>query len=205
MIVIRLLRRPSGYTCSWFGNVRWLLQWLSSTDPVACDPRSGQSRPDAWQRKQNEKPIGTRHFPIIHMIVIYHVSMFRNVPSILNRQIKSIPPSIPRGISPCLQHSLVFGIAHPWQSFLMRHFELKIRECRNWRWWIHMNTILRTSIWSYAFAMSSIFIIAFFGKNSLPKNATRFLVFHHSCDHGCRPPQVAQQENLVVMVCHCNF
>lgn len=84
----------------------------------------------------------------------------------------------------------------------MRHFELKILECWNWRWWIQ--------IWiPFCELPSSVpkaFLKAFFVDfPPPPKKSTRFLVFHHSCDHGCRPPQVAQQENLVVMVCHCNF
>ena len=70
------------------GIVRWLLQWLSSTDPVACDPHSGQSRPDAWQpnmdatkyesKKRSQLELVIAH----HMIVFCHVSMFPNVPSI---------------------------------------------------------------------------------------------------------------------------
>ena len=211
MIGIRLLRQPSGYTrihletsggcCN--GSLQLIRLLAIRIQDSHALTRGNETwtllqKSEVW--KQKEKPIGT--------IVIYHVSMFRNVPSILHRQIKSIPPSIPSGIFPCLQHSLVFGIAHPWQSFLDASFWVEDSssvETRNWRWWIQI-WIPFCQLPSHPTpSQCQAFLTTFFGKNSLPKNAARFLVFHRSCDHGCRPPQVAQQENLVVMVCHCNF
>lgn len=124
-MILRLLRQPSGYTridlATSGGCCNGSLQLIRLLAIRIQDSHALTRGNETWTLlqksgvwKQKEKPIGT--------IVIYHVSMFRNVPSILHRQIKSIPPSIPSGIFPCLQHLLVFGIAHPWESFLDASF-----------------------------------------------------------------------------------
>ena len=153
-MILRLLRQPSGYTCIHLersgGCCNGSLQLIRLLAIRIQDSHALTHGNQTWTLlqksgvwKQKEKPIiGTRHFPIIHMIVIYHVSMFRNVPSILHPQIKSIPPSIPSGIFPCLQHSLVFGIADPWESFLDASFwvedsrvlKLKMMNTSEYHW-----------------------------------------------------------------------
>lgn len=207
-----------GIHLHWFGNVRWLLQWLSSADPVACDPHSGQSRPDAWQRNMDgasekwsmkaEREANNWNSSFSHHSYDHDLSCF-DVPECsfnitpsnhINSTINTfrhfpVPPTF-AGI----RHRSPLAVV-PGCVILSWRFSSVETEDDEYIFWIPLCELPSHPTPSQCQA----FLTTFFGKNSLPKNAARFLVFHHSCDHGCRPPQVAQQENLVVMVCHCNF